>query len=116
LFITHDIAVSRYMCDRIAVMYLGKIVEMGPTEDIILDPRHPYTQALIAAVPVPDPEIRNEEIPIKGRIPSSGVNLPPGCRFSPRCPYSNMCDSNKEPDLVEVSKDRFVMCHKLAKK
>jgi peptide/nickel transport system ATP-binding protein len=87
LFITHDIAVSRYMCDRIAVMYLGKIVEMGPAEDIISDPKHPYTQALIAAVPVPDPSIRNEWVPIKGRIPSSASNLPPGCRFSPRCPY-----------------------------
>lgn len=116
LFITHDIAVSRYMCDRIAVMYLGKIVEMGPTEDIISDPQHPYTQALIAAVPVPDPEIGNEEIPIKGRIPSSGVNLPPGCRFSPRCPYSGSCEAATEPELVEIGKDRFVMCHKMLKK
>lgn len=115
LFITHDIAVSRYMCDRIAVMYLGKIVEMAPAEDIISDPLHPYTQALIAAVPVPDPEIRNEDIPIKGRIPSSGVNLPPGCRFSPRCPYSDSCD-DVEPELIEIEKDRFVMCHKVLKK
>lgn len=115
LFITHDIAVSRYMCDRIAVMYLGKIVEMAPAEDIITDPLHPYTQALIAAVPVPDPEIRNEDIPIKGRIPSSGVNLPPGCRFSPRCPYSDSCD-DVEPELIEIEKDRFVMCHKVLKK
>jgi len=97
LFITHDIAVSRYMCDRIAVMYLGKIVEMGPTEDIISDPLHPYTQALIAAVP------------------SSGVNLPPGCRFSPRCPYSDSCD-DEEPELIEIEKDRFVMCHKALKR
>jgi peptide/nickel transport system ATP-binding protein len=115
LFITHDIAVSRYMCDRIAVMYLGKIVEMGPTEDIISDPLHPYTQALIAAVPVPDPDIGNEDIPIKGRIPSSGVNLPPGCRFSPRCPYSDSCD-DEEPELIEIEKDRFVMCHKVLKR
>jgi len=115
LFITHDIAVSRYMCDRIAVMYLGKIVEMGPTEDIISDPLHPYTQALIAAVPIPDPDIRNEDIPIKGRIPSSGVNLPPGCRFSPRCPYSDSCD-DEEPELIEIEKDRFVMCHKALKR
>jgi peptide/nickel transport system ATP-binding protein len=115
LFITHDIAVSRYMCDRIAVMYLGKIVEMGPSEDIISDPLHPYTQALIAAVPVPDPEIGNDNIPIKGRIPSSGVNLPPGCRFSPRCPYNDSCDE-REPELIEIEKDRFVMCHKVFKK
>ncbi len=116
LFITHDIAVSRYMSDRIAVMYLGKIVEMGPTEDIISDPQHPYTQALIAAVPIPNPESGNEEIPIKGRIPASGVNLPPGCRFSPRCPYSDSCDHEEEPELIEIGKDRFVMCHKATKK
>ncbi|GAG96358.1 unnamed protein product, partial [marine sediment metagenome] len=61
------------------------------------------------------PEIRNEDIPIKGRIPSSGVNLPPGCRFSPRCPYSDSCD-DVEPELIEIEKDRFVMCHKVLKK
>jgi peptide/nickel transport system ATP-binding protein len=116
LFVTHDIAVSRYMSDRIAVMYLGKIVEMGPTENIISDPQHPYTQALIAAVPVPDPTIETEEIPIKGRIPSSGVNLPPGCRFSPRCPYRNKLCDTEEPELTEIGKDRFVMCHKVIKK
>lgn len=115
LFITHDIAVSRYMCDRIAVMYLGKIVEMGPADDIISDPQHPYTQALIAAVPVPDPSIRNEEIPIKGRIPSSASNLPPGCRFSPRCPYGESC-KDEEPELVEIEKDKFVMCYRATKK
>ena len=115
VFITHDIAVSRYMSDRIAVMYLGKIVEMGPTEDIISDPQHPYTQALIVAVPVPDPTIRTKEIPIIGRIPSSGVNLPPGCRFSPRCPYSESICS-EDPELIEIGKDRFVMCHKITKK
>jgi peptide/nickel transport system ATP-binding protein len=113
LFITHDIAISRYMSDRIAVMYLGKIVEMGPTEKIISDPQHPYTQALITAVPVPDPDIANEEIPIKGRIPSSGVNLPSGCRFAPRCPYAGSCNSSEEPELVEVDKDRYVMCHRV---
>ena len=115
LFITHDIAISRYMCDRIAVMYLGKIVEMGPTEDIIKDPQHPYTQALIAAVPVPDPSIRNKEIPIKGRIPTSAGKLPPGCRFSPRCPYGESCKTD-EPDLIEIGKDRYVMCYRALKK
>jgi len=115
LFITHDIAVSRYMCDRVAVMYLGKIVEMGPTDDIISDPKHPYTQALMAAVPVPDPSIRNELVPIKGRIPSSASNLPPGCRFSPRCPYGESC-KEEEPELVEIGKDRYVMCYRALKK
>jgi peptide/nickel transport system ATP-binding protein len=115
LFITHDIAVSRYMCDRIAVMYLGKIVEMGTAEEVIADPQHPYTQALITAVPLPDPTIKNIELPIKGRIPSSGSNLPPGCRFSPRCPYGESC-KEVEPELVEISKDRFVMCNRVTKK
>ena len=115
LFITHDIAVSRYMCDRIAVMYLGKIVEIGPADDIISDPQHPYTQALIAAVPVPDPSIRNILVPIKGRIPSSASNLPPGCRFSPRCPYGESC-KEEEPELVEIGKDRYVMCYRALKK
>jgi len=115
LFITHDIAISKYMCDRIAVMYLGKIVEMGPAEDIINDPLHPYTQALIAAVPVPDPEIKNPEIPIKGRIPTSGADLPPGCRFHPRCPYSESCKGD-EPEIVEIEKDRYVMCYRVNKR
>jgi peptide/nickel transport system ATP-binding protein len=115
LFITHDIAVSRYMCDRIAVMYLGKIVEMGSADEIINDPRHPYTQALIAAVPVPDPSIKTQEIPIKGRIPTSASNLPPGCRFLPRCPYGDSC-KGEEPELVEVEKGRYVMCYKATKK
>ena len=117
LFITHDIAVSRYMCDRIAVMYLGKIVEMGPADDIIYDPLHPYTQALIAAVPIPDPEISQNDIPIKGRIPSSASNLPKGCRFAPRCPYADSCKGKEvESELVEVKKGRWVMCHMVDKK
>jgi peptide/nickel transport system ATP-binding protein len=115
LFITHDIAISRYMCDRIAVMYLGKIVEMGTAEEVIADPQHPYTQALITAVPLPDPTIKNIELPIKGRIPSSASNLPPGCRFSPRCPYGESC-KEVEPELVEISKDRYVMCNRVTKK
>ena len=115
LFITHDIAISRYMSDRIAVMYLGQIVEMGSVDDIINDPQHPYTQALIAAVPVPDPSMKTQEIPIKGRIPTSASNLPPGCRFKPRCPYGDSCKGD-EPELVEIEKDRYVMCHRATKK
>ena len=109
LFITHDIAVSRYMCDRIGVMYLGKIVESGPTDKIINEPLHPYTQALISAVPVPDPKIGRSEIPIKGRIPTFAYNFP-GCRFSPRCPYAQEHCEKGEPELIEVSKDHFVAC------
>ena len=109
LFITHDIAVSRYMCDRIGVMYLGKIVESGPTDTIINEPLHPYTQALLSAVPVPDPNIGRSEIPIKGRIPTFAYDFP-GCRFSPRCPYSQDHCERGESELIEVSKDHFVAC------
>jgi len=110
LFITHDIAVARYMSDRIGVMYLGKIVEKGPTENVIHKPLHPYTQALISAVPVPDPKIKVKPLSIKGRI-QTAVDLPPGCRFAPRCPYSKDLCKIKEPELIEVSKDRVVACH-----
>jgi len=109
LFITHDIAVSRYMCDYIGVMYLGKLVERGPTEKIITEPLHPYTQALLSAVPVPDPKIGRSEIPIKGRIPTSTYDFK-GCRFAPRCPYTDEGCSLEESELVEVGKDHFVAC------
>jgi peptide/nickel transport system ATP-binding protein len=109
LFITHDIAVSRYMCDRIGVMYLGKIVERGPTETIINEPLHPYTQALLSAVPVPDPKIGRSEIPIKGRIPTSTYDFK-GCRFASRCPYSNERCESEESELIEVGNDHFVAC------
>ena len=111
LFITHDIAVARYMSDRIAVMYLGKIVEMGPTDEVVFNPMHPYTKALISAVPVPDPDHKHGRVEIKGEIPSP-INLPPGCRFWPRCPYAQkgICDV-KEPPLKEVVPGHYVACH-----
>jgi len=111
LFITHDIAVSRYMCDRIGVMYLGKIVEMGPTETIINNPVHPYTKALITAVPIPDPNIRVGDIPIEGKIPSNATDLPSGCRFHPRCPEAKEECSSIHPELFEIEKDHFVACN-----
>ena len=111
IFITHDIAVARYMSDKIAVMYLGKIVEYGETEEIVFNHLHPYTRALISAVPVPDPEHKHGRVEIKGEIPSP-INLPPGCRFWPRCPYAQkgLCDK-KEPPLKEVSPGHLVACH-----
>ncbi|MEM0020850.1 MAG: ABC transporter ATP-binding protein [Fervidicoccaceae archaeon] len=86
LFITHDLAVSRYICDRIAIMYLGRIVEMGETRRVIENPLHPYTRALVAAIPEPDPSNRHKlrDVPIKGEIPSA-ASIPLGCRFHPRC-------------------------------
>ena len=110
LYITHDIALTRYLCNRIAVMYLGKIVEMGSTEDVIRKPQHPYTEALIAAVPVPDPTAKRIRIVIRGEVPSP-VNPPPGCRFHPRCPYAKEICRKEEPKLVQTGKDRYVACH-----
>jgi len=112
LFITHDIAVSRYMCDRIGVMYLGKLVETGPTETIVKEPLHPYTKALITAVPVPDPKIQAGEVPIKGRIPGSNTDLPPGCRFHPRCPSATEQCEKEIPVQTKVGSDHYVTCWK----
>lgn len=111
LYITHDVALARYMCDRLAVMYLGKIAEKGPTEDVVQKPLHPYTEALIAAVPVPDPTARRTEVVIKGEVPSA-VNPPPGCRFHTRCLYAWDLCKKKEPPLIPIGKNRFVACHK----
>jgi peptide/nickel transport system ATP-binding protein len=110
LYITHDIALARYICDQIAVMYLGKIVEKGPTEDVIKNPSHPYTEALLAAVPVPDPAARRTEIVVKGEVPSA-INPPSGCRFHTRCPYAQDKCRKEEPQLVASGKDRYVACH-----
>ncbi|MEM2614793.1 MAG: ATP-binding cassette domain-containing protein [Nitrososphaerota archaeon] len=111
LFITHDLALARHICDRIAVMYLGKVVEMADVDNIVYDPLHPYTKALIEAVPVPDPTARRIEVVIKGEIPSP-VNPPPGCRFHTRCPsmLGEICRT-VEPELIEFKKDHFVACH-----
>ena len=115
LYITHDIALAAYICDRIGVMYLGKMVEVGPTENLVKNPRHPYTQALINAVPVPDPTIKRGEIVIKGEVPNP-INPPPGCRFHPRCPYAMDVCRKEEPKLIEVEKGHKVACHLISKK
>lgn len=110
LYITHDVALARHMCDRIAVMYLGKIVEKGSTEDVIHKPLHPYSEALIAAVPVPDPTARRISVVLKGEVPSA-INPPPGCRFHTRCPHAMDICRKKEPPLLEVAQNRYVACH-----
>jgi peptide/nickel transport system ATP-binding protein len=115
LYITHDLALARHICDRIAVMYLGKIVEMGDVEQVILNSLHPYTEALISAVPVPDPTSKRIEVHVKGEIPSP-INPPSGCRFHTRCPaYIGEICRTKEPILVEVEKGHLVACHRYEK-
>jgi peptide/nickel transport system ATP-binding protein len=111
LFITHDLAVSKYIADELAIMYLGKIAEIGNPEDVVDTPLHPYTIALVAAVPVPDPRSKLGIIPIAGEI-SSPINPPLGCRFHPRCPMAQfpIC-KEKEPALEEKVKGHFAACH-----
>jgi peptide/nickel transport system ATP-binding protein len=111
LFITHDLATAKYICDRLAIMYLGKIFEAGPLRTIYSDPQHPYTMALMAAVPVPDPRFRRKYEMPRGEIPNP-INPPPGCRFHPRCPEAVEICSQEEPLLRAVGgKDRLVACH-----
>ena len=111
LFITHDIAVAKLISDRIAVMYLGKIVEIGRTEDILKNPKHPYTLALIQAVPSTVKRGRREKrIGIKGEVPNA-VNPPSGCRFHPRCPFVSDVCKEREPELVKVGEEHYVACH-----
>jgi len=111
LYITHDLALARHTCDKVAIMYLGKIMEKGPIEKLIFEPLHPYTQALIAAVPVPDPSSERINVRIKGEIPSP-VNPPSGCRFHTRCQsYIGDICRTIEPQLVEIAKDHCVACH-----
>ncbi len=110
LFITHDLATAKYVCDRIAIMYLGKIIEIGSLKEVFRDPLQPYTKALLSAIPIPDPEAKREEPIPKGEIPNP-INPPSGCRFHPRCP-SRMDICDKEiPVLKEVSSGHFVSCY-----
>ena len=112
LYITHDLAVARYMCDRIAVMYLGKIVEMGETEEVLQNPLHPYTRALLSAVPVPDPTFRRPPVQIEGGV-SIPVDPPPRCRFYDRCPISDdFCRDNDHPPLEDKGGGNMAACYK----
>ena len=111
LFITHDLALARYTCNRIGIMYLGKIIEMGPKDAIINQPAHPYTKALISAVPVPNPSARKVQIKVKGDVPSP-TNIPSGCPFHPRCPYADSRCNNEEQQLVRIEADHYVACYK----
>jgi oligopeptide/dipeptide ABC transporter ATP-binding protein len=110
LFVAHDLSVVEHVSDRIAVMYVGKIVEMGTTEEIMARPLHPYTEALLSAVPSADPDIRSNRIQLQGEVPSP-ANPPSGCIFHPRCRYAQPVCSEKEPISEEVTPGHFVRCH-----
>jgi peptide/nickel transport system ATP-binding protein len=110
LFITHDLAVATYIADRIAIMYLGKLMELGPAHDVAFSPLHPYTRALISAVPSGDPTVKRRVESLKGEPPSP-INVPPGCRFHPRCPYAQEICVREIPEDRDMGDGHFVACH-----
>jgi len=110
LFISHDLSVVEHISDRVAVMYVGKLVEMAETEELFLNPKHPYTEALLSAVPIPDPEVKKERIVLKGEV-ANPANPPSGCYFHPRCNYCIERCREEVPPLQEVSPGHFVACH-----
>jgi oligopeptide/dipeptide ABC transporter ATP-binding protein len=110
IIIAHDLAVVEHICDRIAVMYLGKIVEMARYNELYTDPKHPYTKALLSAIPVSDPKAIKQRIVLKGDVPSP-INPPSGCHFHPRCPYRmDACDKD-EPPLKDIGTHHLVACY-----
>jgi oligopeptide transport system ATP-binding protein len=111
LFIAHDLSVVRHLCQRVAVMYLGRIVEMADSDELFNNPLHPYTQALLAAVPVPDPTVEAHRTfrPVQGEVPSP-INPPSGCVFHPRCPMAVEDCKRARPELRELRPGHFVAC------
>jgi oligopeptide/dipeptide ABC transporter ATP-binding protein len=109
LFITHDLATAAYFTDRVAVMYLGRIVEIGPTRDVLAAPAHPYTRALLSVIPVPNPRQRRERIILQGDPPNP-IDLPPGCRFHPRCPRAESICREQDPMLQKLSDGHQAAC------
>jgi len=109
LYISHDLSSVRQISQRVGVMYLGEIVELADTDELFDNPLHPYTQALIEAVPIPDPKVKNIKARLRGEVPSP-ITPPPGCRFNPRCPRATAACTEKRPELIEVKKGHFVAC------
>jgi peptide/nickel transport system ATP-binding protein len=111
LFVAHDLSVVKHITDRVAVMYVGKLVETAPTEELFYQPKHPYTAALMSAVPVADPRVRSKMIPLEGDVPSP-ADPPSGCYFHPRCPHVVGICSTQTPILEEISPNHHVSCHR----
>jgi len=110
LFITHDLSVIEHISDRVVVMYVGKMVEMAETEELFLNPRHPYTEALLSALPKADPDLKMERIILPGEV-ANPANPPSGCYFHPRCPYAKDICKETEPEWEEVTPGHFAACH-----
>jgi peptide/nickel transport system ATP-binding protein len=111
LFVAHDMSVVKHISARVAVMYVGRIVEMAPTEQLFASPKHPYTEALLSAVPIPDPRQRAERIVLQGEV-ADPANAPSGCHFHPRCKYARDVCREKIPEQEEIAPNHFVRCHR----
>jgi len=110
IFITHDLSVVKHISDEIMVMYLGQVVEKCGSDDLFKDPRHPYTKALLSAIPIPSLGVKRERIFLKGEL-TSPVNPRPGCRFAPRCPYADEECFKRNPLLADDGRGHFAACH-----
>jgi oligopeptide/dipeptide ABC transporter ATP-binding protein len=113
IIIAHDLAVVEHICDRIAVMYLGRIVESAPDVELYTNPKHPYTQALLSAVPEPDPEFKKKRIILTGDVPSP-ITPPPGCHFHTRCSVREEICATRVPPLVNIGGEHYVACHRIS--
>lgn len=109
LYISHDLSTIKYLCDNIAIMYLGKIMEYGPVNEVIDNPQHPYTKALLSSVPIPDPDYKRERIEIDGEV-ADQIQLPEGCRFAPRCPFATKECISCDHTLIERDSGHFSAC------
>lgn len=110
LFISHDLSVVEHLCTKIGIMYLGMIVETASRDELFANPLHPYTKALLSAVPIPDPTVKRERIILQGDIPSP-ANPPSGCRFHTRCPFATDICKQTVPEFRDIGEDHFVACH-----
>jgi oligopeptide/dipeptide ABC transporter ATP-binding protein len=110
LFVSHDLSVVQYLCDRVAVMYLGRVVETGSTAELFADPQHPYTQSLLAAAPDINPRQRRQQAPLQGDVPSPS-RPPPGCAFHTRCPHMLLRCTTELPRLQDTNSTHSVACH-----